>query len=123
MQARASGNEALGVALFRSMSQPSSRLGMRFRPSQFLHLLPSEDIRQRIQRDPALLFELSWKRMAIRRPETTVLLMQQALETAEGDVSLNKRWLLVRPPCAFGRTAIACWDASPHMACVVNRMI
>ena len=96
LQVGGSGNEALGVALFASMSHSSSRLGMRFRPSYLLHLLPSETILERVQKDPDLLFELSWRRMAIRRPDITVQLMRQALETAQGNVGLNKRWWLVR---------------------------
>ena len=77
------------------MAQPSSRLGLRFRQSQLLHLLPPQTIWEQIQQHPDLLFELSWKLMAIQQPAIAAQLIKQALETAESHDDLNRRWSLV----------------------------
>ena len=65
-------------------------MGVRFQPSQLLHLLPAQEILEQIEKDAELLFELSWRRMASRQPEITVQLMQQALETADGQTALKQ---------------------------------
>lgn len=95
MQVRILGNTALGAELLERMTQPSSRLGLRFGPSKLLHLLPPHIILEHIQQDPDLLFEMSWKHLAIQQPGITIQLMGQALGTAASQVALNKRWRLV----------------------------
>ena len=96
LQVRNSKNEALGTAVFESMHQPSSRLGLCFRSAQLLQLLQPQAILKIVLEDPDVLFQLAWKHLAMRHPGITVQLMQQALETADGEVALRKRWQLVR---------------------------
>ena len=86
------------------MAHPSSRLGLRFRQSQLLHLLPPQTIWEQIQQHPDLLFELSWKHMAIQQPAIAAQLIKQALETAESHGDLNRRWFLVS--CVAARLLI-----------------
>lgn len=96
LQARASGNEALGIALTANMSNPASRLGMQCWALQLLHLLPLKVIYDQIRRNPGLLLKLLWKHMAIRRPDVTIGLMKQTLGSADNAVALQRRWFLVR---------------------------
>ncbi|KAK9834510.1 hypothetical protein WJX74_003400 [Apatococcus lobatus] len=96
-QVQISGNQALGAELFQRMAQSSSRLGLRFRRIQLLHLLPPQTIVIQIQQEPNTLFEVPWKHMAIQQPDIAVQLVKQALKTAESHIALNRRWHLVEP--------------------------
>ena len=86
LQVHRSKNEALGTAVFESMHRPSSRLGLRFRSAQLLHLLQPQAILKIVLEDLDVLFKLAWKHLAMRHPGITVQLMQQALEAADGAV-------------------------------------
>ena len=59
-----------------------------------LHLLPADTIQARVQQEPSLLYELSWKRLAVRHPDICIVLIEEALKTADDVVALNKRWAL-----------------------------
>lgn len=95
LQVQICGNAALAAELDERMSQPSSRLGLRFGRTKLLHLLQPNVILDRIQQDPGLLFQICWKHLATKQPGISVLLIQQALETADSHVALKKRWHLV----------------------------
>ena len=113
VQVRILGNAALGAELFKRMTQPSSRLGQRFGQFQLLYLLPPHVVLEQIQQDLDLLFEISWKHLASQQPGITVQLIQQALETAEGQVALNNRWRLVRSDtCLMQAWPLACVHAT-----------
>ena len=61
-----------------------------------MHLKDADSIDQAVTEDKRLLFQLPWKRVALRHPQLGLQLMRMALETADSDVALVKRWNLVR---------------------------
>ena len=71
-------------------------LSDRLLPTRLMHLEDADSIQQAVTQDKRLLFQLPWKRVALRHPQLALQLVRMALETGDSDVALGKRWALVR---------------------------